>query len=118
MRMASHDFSESDWRVFRELRELALDRFCRRALEELEPLRLNPSRTHHERYLDVCRLLQDRDEQLAHAFDDPRRSRMIVQLAAIHAYGLFEPDELARFTPATRSTIEALAKDLSVIHGS
>jgi hypothetical protein len=42
---------------------------------------------------------------------------VIVQLAAIHAYGLFEPDELARFTPATRSTIEALAKDLSTLQG-
>jgi hypothetical protein len=115
--MASHDLPESDWRVFRELRELALDRFCKRVLEELEPLRLNPSRTHHERYLDVFRLLQDRDEQLAHAFNDPCRSRVIVQLAAIHAYGLFEPDELARFTPATRSTIEALAKDLSTLQG-
>jgi hypothetical protein len=115
--MASHGFPESDWMVFRELRELALDRFCRRALEELEPLRLNPSRTHHERYLDVFRLLQDRDERLGRAFNDPRRSRMIVQLAAIHAYGLLEPDEFARFTPATRGTIEALAKDLRVLHG-
>jgi len=115
--MASHDFPESDWRVFRELRELALDRFCKRALEELEPLRRNSSRTPHERYLDVFRLLRDRDEQLAHAFNDPRRSRMIIQLAAIHAYGLLEPDELARFTPATRSTIEGLAKDLSMLHG-
>lgn len=112
--MEPHDFPESDWRVFRNLRELVLDRFCKRVLEELEPLRRNPTRTHYERYLDVFRFLQDRDEQLAHAFNDPRRSRMIVQLAAIHAYGLLEPDELARFTPATRSTIEGLAKELSV----
>ena len=39
---------------------------------------------------------------------------MIVQLAAIHAYGLLEPDELARFTPATRRTVEGLAKDLTM----
>ncbi len=115
--MTSEDVPESDWRVFRELRELALDRFCKRVLEELEPLRLDPSRTHHERYLDVFRLLQNRDEQLAHAFNDPRRSRMIVQLAAIRAYGPLEPDEVAGFTPATRSTIEALAQDLSTAHG-
>jgi hypothetical protein len=47
-------------------------------------------------------LLQDRDEELAHAFNDPRRSRMIVQLAAIHAYGLLESEEFARFTAGTR----------------
>ena len=109
--MTSQDVPESDWKLFRELREIALDRFCKRALEELERLRLNASRTHHERYLDIFRLLQDRDEQLAHAFNDPRRSRMIIQLAAIRAHGLLEPAEVARFTAGTRATIECLAKE-------
>ncbi len=112
--MASPDVPESDWKVFRELRELALDRFCKRVLDELEPLRVNASRSHHERYLDVFHLLQGRDQELAHAFNDPRRSRMIVQLAAIHAHGLLEPDELARFTPRTCTTIEALAKEVGL----
>ncbi len=111
--MVSHGVPESDWKIFRELREVALERFCKRVLEELEPLRLHTSRSHHERYLDVFRLLQNRDAELAHAFNDPRRSKMIVQLAVIHAYGLLEPDELARFTPHTRGTIESLAKELA-----
>ena len=108
--MAVPNVPESDWKIFRELRELALERFCKRVLEELERLHLNVSRSHHERFLDVFELLQDRNEELAHAFDDPRRSRMIVQLAAIHAHGLLEPDELARFTAGTRDTVEVLAK--------
>jgi hypothetical protein len=36
---------------------------------------------------------------------------MVSQLAAIHRYGLLEADELARFTPRTRETIELLAKE-------
>ena len=48
---------------------------------------------------------------LAQAFNDPRRSRMLWQLAAIHAYSLVEPDELARFTPETREAIESLANE-------
>lgn len=111
--MVSDDFPESDWKVFRELRELALERFCKRVLEELEPLHRDTSRSHHERYLDVFRSLQARDEELAHAFNDPRRSRMFVQLAAIHAYGLLEPHELGRFTERTRATIESLAKEFT-----
>jgi hypothetical protein len=35
---------------------------------------------------------------------------MIVQLAAIHAYGLLESDEVARFTPRTQSLVESLSK--------
>ncbi len=111
--MAVHDFPESDWKAFRELRELALERFCKQALEELERLRLDTSRSHHARYLDVYRLLQTRDEELAHAFNDPRRNRMIVQLLAIYAYGLLQPEEMGRFTERTRATIESLAKELT-----
>jgi len=68
--------------------------------------------SHHERYLRHVELVKDRDEELAHAFNDSRRSRMLWQLAAIHGYGLLEPDELARFTPETRQTVELLAKEV------
>lgn len=111
--MTSHRFPESDWKAFRELRELALQRFCKRTLDELEPIRLDESRSYHERYLDIVHLLRGEDSRLAQAFDDPRRSRMIAQLAAIHAYGLLEPAELARFTSETRSAIEKLAREMT-----
>jgi hypothetical protein len=111
--MMTHDVPESDWKLFREIRGMALDRFCRRVLEEVDVLRLDASRSHHERYLALFRLLQNRDEQLAYAFNDPRRSRMIAQLAAIHAYGLLEAGELAGFTARTRATVESLGKQLA-----
>ena len=110
--MAPDGFPESDWKIFRELREVALERFCRRVLEEVEPLRRDTSQSHHKRYLNVYRFLHKRDEELAHAFNDPRRSRMILQLTAIRAYGLLEPHELGRFSERTRTTIESLAKEL------
>jgi mannitol-1-phosphate/altronate dehydrogenase len=111
--MGLHDFPESDWKIFRELQQLALERFCNRALEEVQTILRDGSRSHHERYLDVFRLLRRRDEELAHAFNDPRRSHMIVQLVAIYAYGLLEPHELGRFTARTHSTIESLAKEFT-----
>lgn len=111
--MRSHERPESDWKVFRELREVALERFCKRVLDEVERRCRNASQSHHQRYLNVFRFLQSRDEELAHAFNDPRRSRMIVQLAAIHAYGLLEARELERFTARTRATIESLAREFT-----
>ena len=63
----------------------------------------------HERYLKVFRFFRDRDDELAHTFNDSRRSRMIVQLAAIHQHGLLTPDDLGRFTARTRETIEWLS---------
>ena len=101
---------ESDWTRFRDLRELALERLCKQVLEQVELLVRNTSSSYHERYLDLWRLLNERDREVARAFDDPRRSRMIDQLAAIHAHGLLETGELATFTPSTRAAVEALAK--------
>ena len=97
----SHDVPEADWRVFRELREVALERLCGRALDELTVQAGDTSLTCHQRYLAVYRALQERDAQVAEAFNDPRRSRMIAQLRAICALGLLEPPELARFTQQT-----------------
>ena len=108
----SHDVPESDWKVFRELRERALERFCKRALEEVQTILGHGSQSYHNRYLDVFRLLQTRDDELAHAFNDARRSRMMIQLAAIHSYGLLEPNELERFTEPTRVTVKWLAKEI------
>jgi hypothetical protein len=102
---------ESDWKAFRQLREVALQRFCERVLEELLALAQDRSRSPHERYLAVFRLIQQRDQQLADAFNDPTRSRMVLQLATIRALGVLSPSELERFTQETRSILESLAKD-------
>jgi hypothetical protein len=66
--------SEADWKVFRQLRPVALERFCERALAEVGRLASDPNKTSHERYLSVFRLIERRDRELADAFDDPRRS--------------------------------------------
>jgi hypothetical protein len=107
----THNVVESDWKVFRELREVALQRFCKRVLEQLLSVIQDGSRNDHERYLAVFRLLQDRDRQLANAFDGPARSRMMAQLAAIHALGLLSTAELESFTEETRSVLDSLVKD-------
>jgi hypothetical protein len=103
------DPPEADWKRFRELRDVALDRFCTRVLQELGPLTEDASRSSHERYLGAFELLRERDRQLSAAFDDPRRSHMVEQLAAMHAYGLLEPGELDGFSSDIRDAIAALA---------
>jgi hypothetical protein len=102
-----NDRPESDWKLFRQLREVALERYCERLLEELRQTIADTSLTHHERYLRACRLLRERDRDLAHAFDDVRRSRMIQQLTAIQALGLLTPAELDRFSVEVRQAVQA-----------
>ena len=105
------EFPESDWKAFSQLRLIALERFCKRVLDEVPRFPLDTEQSYHQRYLELFRWLGERNEELAKAFDDPRRSRMLWQLAAIYAYGLLAPDEFARFTPQTREPIQLLARE-------
>ena len=104
---------ERDWRAFRELREVALERFCDRVLDELQSICSEPSRTPHERYLALCQTLGERNAKVAEAFDNPRRSHMLRQLAVIHSLGLLQPTEWARFTEVTRDAIVLLVDGLA-----
>ena len=105
------EFPESDWKTFRELRQVALERFCKRVLEEVPRFPPDTGRSYHERYLELFRWLGERNDDLAQTFDDPRRSQMLWQLAAIHVHGLLEPDAFARFTLQTRERIQLIAKE-------
>jgi hypothetical protein len=96
---------EPDWKVFRRLQPVALDRFCQRVLDELRRVAADAAKSHHERYLAVFKLLERRDEELADAFINPRRSTALVQLARIQSQNLLSAEEFARFGPETRAEV-------------
>jgi len=104
----SREIAESDWRVLRELKPIALDRFCRRLLDEIGRIGLDSSRTNHERYLAICRAVEDRDEELADAFDGMRRSRAIQMICSLRRLGLLADEEFARFGDETRTAVNDL----------
>jgi hypothetical protein len=108
-----YGYPESDWKVFRELREVALERFCKSVLDRTEAFRQDIRLSHHERYLALFRWLGERNQELALAFDNPGRSRMLSQLVAMRALDLLEREELMRFTRETRERVETLAKERS-----
>jgi hypothetical protein len=100
-----HGIRESDWKLFRELRAVALDRFCHRTLVELGRLANDGTKSHHERYLMVFELLRRRDRELADVFDNPRRSTALLQLALIQSRALLSEEEFARFSAETRELV-------------
>jgi hypothetical protein len=106
----SRDLPESDWKAFRKLREVALARFCERVLGEIGTIASTGAISYHDRYLKIYRLIGNRDEELARAFNDPRRSRAILQLAAINSYGLLSAEELLSFTLETREAVAFLSQ--------
>jgi hypothetical protein len=100
------EISESDWKLFRQLQPLALERFCERALADVGRLASETGKSAHERYLAVFRLMERRDEELADSFNNPRRSTALRQLACLKGLELLTDEEFARFSPETRASVE------------
>jgi hypothetical protein len=96
----------SEYKLFRRLQSLALERFFQGVLDEVSRLADDVGKSGHQRYLAVYKLLQERDEELAAAFDNPRRSTALVQLARIQFQGLLTDEEFAQFSDETRGLVQ------------
>jgi len=101
----TRNFPESDWRLFRQLHSIALERYCQKVLDEIAQLAVDSQTTAHQRYLKIYKAIQDRDRIIEEAFNDLRRSTALMRLITIHSYGLITNDEVSRFTQDTRDVI-------------
>lgn len=101
--------SESDWKYLsQQLQPVALDRFCRRVLADVGRVAADDATGGHERYLAVFQLIQERDHELASAFNGLRRSTAFIQLIRMRSLGLITDEEFAGFSDETREGITAL----------
>jgi hypothetical protein len=97
--------TEADWKTYKKLRLVALDRFCQRVLDECQVICANKSATAHTRYGELYGLLEERNEEMAHAFDDFRRSTAILCLRLLLFHRLLTEEELSEFSPEVRGVI-------------
>ena len=107
--MPSRTISERDWKVFGELRQVALERLCDKILTEAKAEIERPGKSSHAKYLALWKLIEDRDEDVARGFNDFRRSTAFMQIGIIHSMGLFTGEELRRFSSETLQIIELYA---------
>ena len=106
------EIPEREWKVLRSVKDAALDRFCARVLDECRAVMDDESTSHHQRYLRLFRLIDERDAELAYAFDDMRRSRAIDRIAWMRHLGLYTSEEWERFSPRTRDTAQFVADEI------
>lgn len=90
--------AESDWKKFKRVRTLALERFSQQVLDDCARIDTDDSLTAYERYLGLYRLFQDRDREMAKTFDDLRRSTAALCLMLMWRQRLVTEDELATFS--------------------
>jgi hypothetical protein len=105
---------ESDWKIFRNLREFALERYCHRVLGDVRVTVDEQDKTYHQRYLNLFELLRQKDKELAFAFDAPRRSQAFIQLMTIITEDLLTDAEVRQFSQETRDRIELFRQKFCV----
>ena len=107
------EIHESDWRVFRRLHSIALERFSKRVLEEVREVAACET-DYHDCYRKVYELIRNRDKTMAAAFDDPRRSNAFLLLANIIGEELLTAEELKQFSHEVQARIKMIS-EFSVI---
>ncbi len=104
---------ERDWKLFRQLRSVALERFCERVLSEIKDASSASDQSAHERYLKVFHTVKEENKRLATLFDDPRRSTAWTQLCLIRAAALLTDEEMDRFSPDTLESVRVFVAHLT-----
>ncbi len=107
------EIKESDWKIFRKLHPVAVERYCERVLAESELLHRDPSRSAHERYLALYQLIHKRDKELADLFNDFRRSTALWCLAAIKGHGWLTDEEFEQFSEETQNLVAVILGEVS-----
>jgi hypothetical protein len=64
-------------------------------LAEIARVTNNRGQSTHQRYLDVFKIIEQRDREMAKIFNDPRRSNALTMLARIRSDGLLTENEFS-----------------------
>ena len=85
---------ESDWKHFKRVKEIALEKFCAKALADFEDAIKKDDLSNHGRYLYLYKLVENADKRLSLLFDGHSRSKAQIQLTLLRGEGLVESHEL------------------------
>jgi len=101
------DFSESDWKQWRRLAPILLNRFCDSVVASSAKFSAEAG-TGHERYLALYRFIDESNRKIADVFDNRRRSNALFQIAAAVSNGIMTAGEVASFSEETRERVRMI----------
>ena len=101
---------ESEWRKFKKLRKICLERFCDQVLSEAKSVCSSRDQSSQESYYDLYQLIHDKDKELAKAFDGLSRNKAFIQLMLMFRMGLVEEWQLDEFEDETKDKIREFTK--------
>ncbi len=90
--------NESDWKIFKQIKENAIQLFCNNALTEFEEVIKDRNENAQEAYTLLYRLVVNRDKHMALLFDGHSRSKAHLKLLAIRSEGLASETLLSKLS--------------------
>jgi hypothetical protein len=102
--------SESDWKWLRQVRPIALERYCQSILQEIARLSESEVGTSLERYHELWKLIRERDRVIQDAFDGHSRGSAFWKILSLHSNRLLTDEEFHTFPRETCQSIERIVK--------
>ena len=93
---------ESDWKTFKKIKDLALEKFCEISFSEFQKCMGDDSTHIHERYCKNYKLVQARDKRMGILFDGLSRSKASMQLLQIRGEGIADEALIAKLSDEFR----------------
>ena len=87
--------AESDWKKFKELRKIALDRFCQGVLADANTITGHDALSSQARYVMLYRLMRDRHNDIGRIFDAYSRYKAPMALRLMVRHDLLTDAELS-----------------------
>lgn len=102
--------SKSDWKKFKSLKLLALDRFCQGVLDDAQTISQHGALSAHARYRMLYGLVHDRDKDIVQTFDYYSRSSAPMTLRLMVKHDLLTDAELSVLSEDTLRDLESVVR--------
>jgi hypothetical protein len=100
------NISESDWKVYKRIRDLAQDRYSQSVLDEADRIRQDETLSVQDRHAELSRMVRERDKEMFRIFDTLRRSSAVLCLMMMCSHDLITDEEMQSFSPEIQRASE------------
>jgi len=97
--------TESDWRKFKRVKEVALEKICGRLIDDVKEVIDGKNSSNHKKYIYMYELMENYDKRIAKIFDYNSRSKAMMQLVLMRSEGLLDKQDISSFSAGLQDFI-------------
>lgn len=103
------DIAEKDWKHFRKIHNLAVNRFSKETLSNISKIIASKEiESKHEKYLQIYQYIRERDKMLGDYFNGARRSTAKIMILGLRRLGLINNEEFNQFSDDVKKFVNEL----------